>query len=63
MVTTDDDDRCGPCARQDGRTYKNRAQAYRDYPGGQGYVHCEGAKYGNDCRCRVVKRGRKGEGQ
>ncbi|GHH30225.1 phage portal protein [Streptomyces rubradiris] len=62
VVTTDDDDRCEPCAEQDGRTYRNRAQAYRDYPGGSGYVHCEGARYGNDCRCKVVKRGRKGEG-
>ncbi|MFF7096407.1 phage portal protein [Streptomyces rubradiris] len=56
VVTTDDDDRCEPCAEQDGRTYRNRAAAYRDYPGGSGYVHCEGAKYGNDCRCKVVKR-------
>ncbi|MEU3851729.1 phage portal protein [Streptomyces sp. NPDC029554] len=62
VVTEDDEDRCGPCAEQDGRTYKNRAQAYKDYPGGSGYVHCTGAQYGNDCRCRVVKRGRKGEG-
>jgi hypothetical protein len=62
VVTEDDDDRCEPCAEQDGRTYRNRAQAYRDYPGGSGYIHCTGAEYGNDCRCRVVKRGRKGEG-
>ncbi|MFF5842125.1 phage portal protein [Streptomyces massasporeus] len=62
VVTEDDDDRCEPCAGQDGRTYKNRAQAYRDYPGGSGYVNCVGAEYGNECRCRVVKRGRKGEG-
>ncbi|MFD8234005.1 phage portal protein [Streptomyces sp. NPDC059696] len=62
VVTEDDDDRCGPCAEQDGRTYKNRAQAYKDYPGGSGYVKCVGAEHGNECRCRVVKRGRKGEG-
>ncbi|MFI2632621.1 phage portal protein [Streptomyces collinus] len=62
VVTEDDDDRCGPCAAQDGRTYKNRAQAFKDYPGGSGYVNCVGAEYGNDCRCKVVKRGRKGEG-
>ncbi|MEW2420448.1 phage portal protein [Streptomyces nigra] len=61
-VAQDDDDTCHPCRDNDGQTYKNRAQAYRDYPGGSGYIHCEGAKYGNDCRCRVVKRGRKGEG-
>ncbi|GAA2199926.1 hypothetical protein GCM10009787_48820 [Streptomyces bangladeshensis] len=63
VVTKDDDNRCEPCAEQDGRTYRNRAQAYRDYPGGSGYVHCEGAEFGNECRCRVVKRGRKGEGE
>ncbi|MFD4257724.1 phage portal protein [Streptomyces sp. NPDC058534] len=59
---TDDGDTCHNCREQDGRTYKNRAQAYKDYPGGEGYVRCEGVAYGNDCRCRVVKRGRKGEG-
>jgi HK97 family phage portal protein len=62
VVTQDDDDRCDACAEQDGRTYKNRQQAYADYPGGSGYVNCTGAQYGNECRCRVVKRGRKGEG-
>lgn len=62
VVTEDDDNRCDPCAEQDGRTYKNRAQAYKDYPGGSGYIHCTGAEFGNECRCRVVKRGRKGEG-
>jgi hypothetical protein len=56
VVTEDDDDRCGPCAEQDGRTYKNRAQAYKDYPGGSGYVNCVGAEFGNECRCKVVKR-------
>jgi hypothetical protein len=60
VVTKDDENTCAPCAEQEGRTYKNRAQAYRDYPGGSGYVHCEGAEYGNECRCKVVKRGRKG---
>lgn len=61
-VAQDDDNTCEPCRENNGQTYKNRAQAYRDYPGGSGYIHCEGAKYGNDCRCKVVKRGRKGEG-
>ncbi|CAL9351353.1 hypothetical protein SUDANB1_00467 [Streptomyces sp. enrichment culture] len=61
VVTEDDDDRCGPCAEQDGRTYKNRAQAYKDYPGGSGYVKCVGAEYGNDCRCKVVKRRKTGD--
>ncbi|CAM5250669.1 hypothetical protein SGLAM104S_01624 [Streptomyces glaucescens] len=63
VVAQDDDNTCEPCRDNAGRTYKNRAQAYRDYPGGAGYIHCEGARYGNDCRCRVVKRGRKGEGE
>jgi HK97 family phage portal protein len=62
-VAQDDDNTCEPCRDNNGRTYKNRAQAYRDYPGGSGYIHCEGAKYGNDCRCVVRKRGRKGEGE
>jgi HK97 family phage portal protein len=61
-VAEDDDNTCQPCRDNDGQTYKNRAQAYRDYPGGSGYVHCVGAEFGNDCRCKVVKRGRKGEG-
>jgi HK97 family phage portal protein len=59
---TDDGDTCHNCREQAGRTYKNREQAYRDYPEGEGYVRCEGVAYGNACRCRVVKRGRKGEG-
>jgi HK97 family phage portal protein len=60
---TDDGDTCHNCREQDGRTYKNREQAYEDYPGGEGYVRCEGVPYGNACRCKVVKRGRKGEGE
>jgi HK97 family phage portal protein len=56
VVTEHDDDVCQPCADQDGRLYRNRAQAYKDYPGGSGYVRCVGAEYGNDCRCKVVKR-------
>ncbi|MFI9154498.1 phage portal protein [Streptomyces sp. NPDC053367] len=62
VVAQDDDNTCEPCRDNAGRTYKNRAQAYRDYPEGRGYIHCVGAEYGNDCRCKVVKRGRKGEG-
>ncbi|MFI6530507.1 phage portal protein [Streptomyces uncialis] len=62
VVAQDDDDTCDPCRENDGKTYKNRGDAYKDYPGGSGYVNCVGAKYGNDCRCRVIKRGRKGEG-
>lgn len=53
---TDDDNTCKPCKDNDGHLYRNRQAAYRDYPGGTGYVHCLGLKGGNDCRCRVVKR-------
>ena len=62
-VAHDDDNTCQPCRDNDGKTYKNREQAYRDYPDGQGYIHCVGAEHGNPCRCKVVKRGRKGEGE
>lgn len=55
-VAHDDDNVCKPCADNNGRLYRNRAQAYRDYPGGAGYVKCIGAEYGNQCRCKVVKR-------
>ncbi|MFD8075817.1 phage portal protein [Streptomyces sp. NPDC059718] len=51
-----DDNTCEPCADNDGKVYRNRRDAYKDYPGGSGYVHCVGAEYGNDCRCKVVKR-------
>ncbi|WP_432019904.1 phage portal protein [Streptomyces sp. 1222.5] len=62
VVTAQDDNVCEPCADNASATYKNRAQAYEDYPGGSGYVHCLGEQHGNSCRCKVVKRGRKGEG-
>lgn len=55
-----DDNVCDPCKKNDGKTYRNRADAYADYPNGRGYKKCVGAEYGNECRCRVVKRGRKG---
>lgn len=61
-VSEHDDNVCEPCADNDGRTYRNRAAAYRDYPGGGGYIHCVGAEYGNDCRCKVVKRGKADKG-
>ncbi|WP_031514834.1 phage portal protein [Streptomyces sp. NRRL F-5123] len=57
-VSEHDDDVCQPCADNDGALYKNRADAYADYPGGSGYIHCIGAQYGNECRCKVVKRGK-----
>lgn len=52
----DDADTCAPCRENDGHLYRNREDAYADYPGGEGYVDCIGAKYGNACRCKVVKR-------
>jgi hypothetical protein len=57
-----DDNTCDNCREVHGKTYKNRAEAYKDYPDGEGYVHCTGEEYGNACRGRVVKRGRKGPG-
>ncbi|MFJ9214238.1 phage portal protein [Streptomyces sp. NPDC102264] len=63
-VCKDDDNSCQPCRDNDGRTYRNRAAAYKDYPGGAGYINCVGAEYGNDCRCTVVKRRQaKGDGE
>lgn len=56
----DDGDTCSNCRENDGHLYKNREEAYKDYPGGEGYVRCEGVEYGNACRCKVVKR-RKGD--
>lgn len=55
-----DDNTCEPCQENNGKTYRNRGDAYADYPNGRGYIKCVGAEYGNDCRCRVVKRGRRG---
>ncbi|KUN03153.1 hypothetical protein AQI95_24660 [Streptomyces yokosukanensis] len=55
-VAHHDENTCKPCADNDGQTYKNRADAYADYPDGQGYKDCIGAEYGNQCRCTVVKR-------
>lgn len=61
-VSEDDDNTCEPCRDNNGQLYRNRAAAYRDYPGGSGYIHCEGAQFGNDCRCKVVKRGKATKG-
>ena len=57
-----DDNVCEPCQENDGKTYRNRADAYADYPNGRGYKNCVGAEFGNKCRCRIMKRGRKGRG-
>ncbi|MDJ0460593.1 phage portal protein [Streptomyces sp. H27-C3] len=51
-----DGEECQPCADNDGTVYRNRADAYEDYPGGTGYKDCVGAEFGNKCRCKVVKR-------
>ena len=50
-----DENTCQPCKDNDGKLYRNREQAYADYPGGEGYVNCEGR---SNCRCTVVKRGK-----
>ena len=51
-----DDSTCEPCKKNDGKLYRNRSDAYADYPGGKGYIKCVGAEYGNSCRCTVNKR-------
>lgn len=51
-----DENICGPCKKNRNKTYRNRAAAYADYPGGRGYIKCVGAEYGNKCRCKVIKR-------
>jgi HK97 family phage portal protein len=52
----EDGNACEPCLKNQGKLYRNRNSAYADYPGGKGFIKCIGAKYGNDCRCRVVRR-------
>lgn len=47
---------CDPCEKNIGHLYRNRSDAYADYPGGKSYIKCVGEEYGNHCRCRVVKR-------
>lgn len=54
---------CKPCKDNDGKLYRNRQAAYRDYPNGKSYVKCVGAEFGNDCRCKVVKRSARNEGE
>jgi ATP-dependent protease ClpP protease subunit len=55
-VERHDGSECGPCEDIDGTVYRNRADAYADYPGGVGYKDCVGAQYGNACRGKVQKR-------
>lgn len=59
----DDGDTCHNCRENDGKLYRNREEAYKDYPGGEGYVRCEGVEYGNACRCKVVKRRKGNDGE
>jgi hypothetical protein len=47
---------CQPCMDNIGKLYRNRRDAYADYPPDLGYVNCVGAQFGNHCRCSVVKR-------
>jgi hypothetical protein len=60
VVAKVDDNVCDPCMKNDGHLYRNREDAYRDYPDGTSYVNCVGEEHGNQCRCKVVKRGKKG---
>ena len=55
-VEEDDDSTCEHCKANAGKTYKNREEAYKDYPNGRGYKDCVGAGFGNDCRGYVRKR-------
>lgn len=52
----EDDNTCEPCKENQGRLYRNRKEAYEDYPNGEGYIHCVGAQFGNQCRGKVVRR-------
>lgn len=56
VENVDDDSICEPCRKVHGKTYKNREEAYKDYPEGKGYKDCVGAQYGNECRGKVRKR-------
>ncbi len=55
-IEHEDSSTCEPCEAIDGHLYRNREDAYADYPGGVGYRLCIGAQYGNACRGRVAKR-------
>jgi hypothetical protein len=58
VVGHPDDNCCEPCLKniKKGKTYRNRAAAYADYPPSEGYIHCVGREFGNNCRCKVIKR-------
>lgn len=50
-----DQDSCKPCLDNADHVYETQADAYADYPGGKGYIHCFGAA---NCRCTIVTRGK-----
>lgn len=50
-----DDNTCQPCKDNNGKVYASREAAYKDYPGGTGYINCDGLKGGNNCRGTVRK--------
>jgi HK97 family phage portal protein len=56
-----DDNTCDPCKENDGKLYRNRADAYADYPDGKSFRLCVGEKFGNHCRGTVVKRRKGGD--
>jgi len=51
-----DESTCEKCKANDGKLYRNREDAYADYPDGKGFKDCIGAEFGNDCRGHVRKR-------
>lgn len=55
-VEENDDSTCQPCKDNDGKLYRNREDAYKDYPDGEHFVNCVGEEYGNHCRGYVRKR-------
>jgi hypothetical protein len=63
VIAHRDDHTCSECAENDGKLYRNREDAYEDYPDGAGYINCVGAQYGNKCRCKVVKRRKGNDGE
>lgn len=52
-----DDDTCQPCRDLDGKLYRNLEAARVDFPTGEvGYKGCIGVQYGEQCRCKYVRR-------
>lgn len=55
-VEENDDSTCDPCKANDGKLYRNREDAYADYPDGKHFKNCVGEEFGNHCRGYVRKR-------